>query len=184
MIGATRLELLLSNLKRLTYICMFILIAFFLYFRLIYNLTHHRMFTSKVWTDDSRLLQESNLAARHSTQGAASRHTGNYELRTCPRSLVTAIEVESNQRPYAPNTTTLPTMPLSLLSLHDLVEMCLICEPTVMHTVMSIKEMNTAKEILCQRPLNKYFLISYIGGNIFRQHLIDVSVIQELLTNM
>ena len=29
-------------------------------------MTHHRMFTSKVWTDDSRLLQESNLAARQS----------------------------------------------------------------------------------------------------------------------
>ena len=29
-----------------------------------YNLTHCRMFTSKVWTDDSRLLQELNLASR------------------------------------------------------------------------------------------------------------------------
>ena len=40
----------------------------FLYFRWIYNLIHRRMFTSKVWTDDtcSRLLQESNFAARHS----------------------------------------------------------------------------------------------------------------------
>ena len=41
------------------------------YFRLIYNLTHRRMFTTKVWTDDSRLLQESNLAARQ-PQGATS----------------------------------------------------------------------------------------------------------------
>jgi len=59
---------------------------FFLYFRLIYNLTHRRMFTSKVWTDDSRLLQELNLATRQ-PQGATSRHTGNCEWRTCPRSL-------------------------------------------------------------------------------------------------
>ena len=29
-----------------------------------YNLTYRRMFTSKVWTDDNRLLQESNLIAR------------------------------------------------------------------------------------------------------------------------
>ena len=42
-----------------------------LYFRLIYNLTHRRMFTSKVWTDDNRLLQESNLAARQ-PQGATA----------------------------------------------------------------------------------------------------------------
>jgi len=36
------------------------------------------MFTSKVGTDDSRLLQESNIAARQ-PHGAASHHTGNYE---------------------------------------------------------------------------------------------------------
>jgi len=30
----------------------------------LYNLTHRRMFASKVWTDDSKPLQESNLAAR------------------------------------------------------------------------------------------------------------------------
>jgi len=44
------------------------------------------MFTSKVRMDDSRLLQESYLAARQS-KGATSRHTGNYEWWTCPRSL-------------------------------------------------------------------------------------------------
>jgi len=32
-------------------------------FRLIYNLTYRRMFTSKVWRDDGKLLQESNLTA-------------------------------------------------------------------------------------------------------------------------
>ena len=35
-----------------------------IFFHLTYNLTHHRMFTSKVWIDDSRLLQESNLNTR------------------------------------------------------------------------------------------------------------------------
>ena len=35
----------------------------FLYFRLTYNATCHRMLTSKVWMNDSRLLQESNLTA-------------------------------------------------------------------------------------------------------------------------
>src|SRR6218665_931905 len=34
-----------------------------IFLRLIYNLTRSRMFTSKVCTDDSRLLQESNLTA-------------------------------------------------------------------------------------------------------------------------
>jgi len=52
-------------------------------FFLIYNLTHHRMFTGKVWTDVFRLLQESNLAM----QSATSCHKRNYEWRTCPRSL-------------------------------------------------------------------------------------------------
>ena len=33
-------------------------------FSFIYNLTHRRMFTGKVWTGGSRLLQESNLATR------------------------------------------------------------------------------------------------------------------------
>jgi len=38
--------------------------------------------------DDSKLLQESNLAERQPRRvGATSRHTGNYEWRTCPRSL-------------------------------------------------------------------------------------------------
>ena len=31
---------------------------------LIYNLTHHRIFTSKILTDDSKLLQESNLTVK------------------------------------------------------------------------------------------------------------------------
>jgi len=36
----------------------------FYIFVLTYNLTHHRIFTSKIWTNGSRLLQESNLIAR------------------------------------------------------------------------------------------------------------------------
>ena len=58
-------------------------IIIFTFFRLIYNLTHRRMFTSKVWTDDSRLLQESNLATRephraphHVIQATASEGLG------------------------------------------------------------------------------------------------------------
>ena len=47
------------------------------------------MFTSKVWTDDSRLLQELNLASRQ-PQGATSHHTGNYKWRSCQGSYVAA----------------------------------------------------------------------------------------------
>src|SRR6218665_977613 len=57
---------------------------------------------------------QSNLAARQ-PQGATSRHTGNYERRTCPRSMAWRLEVESNQRLSAPkalNTTPQPTTPL------------------------------------------------------------------------
>ena len=43
----------------------------FFSFNIPYNLTHHRMFTSKVWTGDGRLLQESNLSSRQ-PQGATS----------------------------------------------------------------------------------------------------------------
>jgi len=35
-----------------------------IFFVLIYNLTYRRTFTCKVWTDDIKLLQESNLTAR------------------------------------------------------------------------------------------------------------------------
>jgi len=53
-----------------------------------YDLTHRRMFTSKVWTDDIRLLEESNSTTRQPLQGTTSRYTGNFEWRTCPRSRV------------------------------------------------------------------------------------------------
>ena len=44
-----------------------------------YNLTRRRMFTSKVCTGDSRLLEELDLAKRQPRRGTTSRHTGNYE---------------------------------------------------------------------------------------------------------
>ena len=81
----------------------------------LFNIQSVYKFTSKVWTDDSKLLQESNLAARqqhraphHVIQTIASEGLtqGLYVMR---------LVMESNQRPSepkAPNTTTLPIMPL------------------------------------------------------------------------
>ena len=44
------------------------------------------MFTSKVWTDASKLLQESNLTSSK-PHYATSRHSGHYQWVTCPKSL-------------------------------------------------------------------------------------------------
>ena len=68
---------------------------------LIYNLTHRRMFTSKVWTDDSRLLQQSNLAAR---QPRRAHITSYRQLRVTdlPKVPTWRLEWDSNQRPFAP----------------------------------------------------------------------------------
>ena len=55
-------------------------------FCLIYNLTHLRMFISKVWThDDSRLLWESNLASRQPRR--APHHAIQATTSEVPRSL-------------------------------------------------------------------------------------------------
>ena len=75
------------------------------------------MFTSKVWTDDSRLLQESNFAALQ-PQGTTSRHTGKLPVKDLPKASMWRLEVESNQRPSTPKaqtTTTQPTMPQAIL---------------------------------------------------------------------
>ena len=63
------------------------------------------MFTSKVRMDDSRLLQESYLAARQ------SRSYRQLRVMDLPKVPTWWLEVESNQRPSAPKTTTQPTTP-------------------------------------------------------------------------
>jgi len=80
------------------------------------------MFTSKVWTDVSRLLQESNLAAEqpHRTPHNVIQAITSEGLAQGPY-----VEVESNQRPSAskaPTTTTQQTMPLTydLALIYDL----------------------------------------------------------------
>ena len=80
-------------------------------------MSHRRMFISKVWTDDSRLLEESNLAAEQPRR--APHHiiqaTTSEGLAQGPTWL---LEWDSNQRPSAPkaqNTTTEPPRPLIAL---------------------------------------------------------------------
>jgi len=65
-----------------------------------YSLTHRRMFTSKVYTDDSMLLPESNLAAR---QPSRASHPSYRQLRVnyLPK-VPTWRLVGLNQRPSAP----------------------------------------------------------------------------------
>jgi len=73
-------------------------------FCLIYNLSHHRMFTNKVWTDDSKL----NLTAgRHITSYGRLRVKDLPKVPTC----TWRLEWDSNQQPSAPNTTTKPPRP-------------------------------------------------------------------------
>src|SRR6218665_1047763 len=63
------------------------------------------MFTSKVRTDGSRLLQESNLAARQPRR--APHHV--IQVKNLPKVHTWRLEWDSNQQPYAlkaPNTTT------------------------------------------------------------------------------
>ena len=83
------------------------------YIRLMYNLIYRRMFTSKVLTDDSRLLQESNF----SRKAATLRHITSYRqlrVKDLPKVPTWRLELESNQRHFAPKaaTTTQPTTPL------------------------------------------------------------------------
>ena len=88
-----------------------IIIVIIIIFHLKYNLIHHRMLTSKVWTDDSKPLQESNLAA----SSHAGRSTTSYRqqrVKDLPKVPTWRLETESNQRPSLLNTTTLPTLHL------------------------------------------------------------------------
>jgi len=70
-------------------------------FVLIYNLTHRKVITSKVWTNDSRLLQESNVCRN----AATGRHITSYrrlQMKDLPKVSSWRLEVESNKRPSAP----------------------------------------------------------------------------------
>ena len=66
-----RMILILTKITIITIIITIIIAIIIIVVCSIYNLTQHRMSRSKVRTDDSRLLQESNLAVRQ-PQGAIS----------------------------------------------------------------------------------------------------------------
>ena len=66
---------------------------------LIYNLTHRRMFTSVVWTDDSKLLQDSNLTAM-SHAGHCITLYKQLRVKDLPKVPTRQPEWDSNQRPF------------------------------------------------------------------------------------
>ena len=76
------------------------------------------MFTSKIWTNNSKLLQESNLSARKPSRAPHHVIQGLLWVKDLPKVHTWWLEWDSNGRPSTPNTPTEPPCPcLKLLLL-------------------------------------------------------------------